>query len=340
MPFYLFASRPCLSSGAYCSVHRTFHDLHVAQQFVYLLLPHDFIDGWAFLPRSFLQPIAHMLLDQNTNLLRDVRPGRRCARRRWQITPSRQIPLPHADDVMAAVRAVDVITARMLTDHFHAITHAGSEIKAVRDMGLDALVDHGDRAWSGSRSPRQPCREATPRISRGLGISERGRGRHRCRATGVPEGHRYLVEAASSLRETHPRLLVLIAGRKGSSSSELERMVERDGLGDVVRFLGHRDDIPDLLAAADVFAFPSLYEGLGCAVIEAMAMEPPIVAFTSPRSGGRRGWAERRAVPAGATSALATELIVLTDERRRRELGVEAARSSRNGSPCEGVPTG
>ena len=71
-------------------------------------------------------------------------------------------------------------------------------------------------------------------------------------------------------------------------------------------------------------------------------MELPIVAFDIPAirevvEDGRSAVL----VPAGATSALATELDrLLTDERRRRELGVEAARSSRNGSPCEGVPTG
>jgi glycosyltransferase involved in cell wall biosynthesis len=49
-------------------------------------------------------------------------------------------------------------------------------------------------------------------------------------------------------------------------------------LEDRVRFLGHREDVPDLLAAADLFVFPSLYEGLGGAVVEAMALGLPVVA--------------------------------------------------------------
>jgi glycosyltransferase involved in cell wall biosynthesis len=49
-------------------------------------------------------------------------------------------------------------------------------------------------------------------------------------------------------------------------------------LGDRVRFLGHREDVPNLMSAADIFVFPSLYEGLGGALIEAMALELPIVA--------------------------------------------------------------
>jgi glycosyltransferase involved in cell wall biosynthesis len=45
-----------------------------------------------------------------------------------------------------------------------------------------------------------------------------------------------------------------------------------------IRFLGHRDDVPEVLAASDLFVFPSLYEGLPGAVMEAMALGLPIVA--------------------------------------------------------------
>ena len=50
----------------------------------------------------------------------------------------------------------------------------------------------------------------------------------------------------------------------------------------MVRFLGHRDDIADLLVAADVLAFPSRREGLPATLIEALALECPIVATDLP----------------------------------------------------------
>ena len=75
-----------------------------------------------------------------------------------------------------------------------------------------------------------------------------------------------------------PKLVLLIAGRSGHLTAELERLRSQNGLNGAVRFLGHRTDVPEILAAADLFVFPSLYEGMPGAVIEAMALGLPIVA--------------------------------------------------------------
>lgn len=80
--------------------------------------------------------------------------------------------------------------------------------------------------------------------------------------------HRTLVAAAALL----PDVDFAIAG-EGELRSELERSA-----GESVRFLGARADIPDVLASLDVFAFPSLFEGLCLAVIEAQAAGVPVVA--------------------------------------------------------------
>jgi glycosyltransferase involved in cell wall biosynthesis len=86
----------------------------------------------------------------------------------------------------------------------------------------------------------------------------------------VPQkDHRTLVEAARLVPEAD----FVVVG-DGELRDELERLA--DGLA--VRFLGARDDIPELLASFDVFAFPSLFEGLCLAVIEAQAAGVPVVA--------------------------------------------------------------
>jgi glycosyltransferase involved in cell wall biosynthesis len=85
------------------------------------------------------------------------------------------------------------------------------------------------------------------------------------------------IEAAAVLRERRTPVRLFIAGRAGKQTSELERLVDPRGLGKDVVLLGDRDDVPDLLAAADVFLFPSRWEGMGGSIIEAMALEVPMV---------------------------------------------------------------
>jgi glycosyltransferase involved in cell wall biosynthesis len=77
-------------------------------------------------------------------------------------------------------------------------------------------------------------------------------------------------------------MILIIAGRVGNATPALRAFVSRLGLEERVRFLGHRVDVPEVLAASDIFVFPSLYEGLGGALIEAMALGMPIVASDLP----------------------------------------------------------
>lgn len=89
-----------------------------------------------------------------------------------------------------------------------------------------------------------------------------------------------LLDAAALLRgETAERVRILLAG-EGALRATLEQRAGRLGVGHLVRFLGFRSDIPDLLAAADIVALPSLREGLSMALLEAMAAGKPVVATT------------------------------------------------------------
>jgi glycosyltransferase involved in cell wall biosynthesis len=92
------------------------------------------------------------------------------------------------------------------------------------------------------------------------------------------KGQGFLLEAFSTLALKHPRATLLIAGPRGPATEQLNRLRAVMPNGHRVRILGHRNDIPELLAAADAFVFPSLYEGMPGAVIEAMAVGLPIIA--------------------------------------------------------------
>ena len=101
-------------------------------------------------------------------------------------------------------------------------------------------------------------------------------GRHR-RPAGLPEG-------ARALRRRRRRAAAHGRGRRcGSAAGPLlddgtARRSPAAGLGDRMRFVGERRDVPDLLPAFDVFAMSSRYEGLPCAVVEAMRCGLPVVA--------------------------------------------------------------
>jgi glycosyltransferase involved in cell wall biosynthesis len=91
------------------------------------------------------------------------------------------------------------------------------------------------------------------------------------------KGHSYLFQSVKRLRGRYPPLRVLIVG-DGPHRATLEEECQALGLTDVVTFLGMRQDVPDLLAASDVFVLPSLLEGLPMAVLEAMLMRCPVIA--------------------------------------------------------------
>jgi len=94
------------------------------------------------------------------------------------------------------------------------------------------------------------------------------------------KGQRYLLEAIPLIARRHPGVVAVFAGRDGNSTSQLRSIVVTLGIQDHVRFLGVRDDVPKLLAASDVFVFPSLFEGLGVSLLEAMAANAAVCAVS------------------------------------------------------------
>ena len=91
------------------------------------------------------------------------------------------------------------------------------------------------------------------------------------------KGHRYLLQALPSLIETWPQLCCLFVG-EGELHDALHRMAIDLGVERVCRFVGVREDIADILAAADLFVLPSLSEGFPFVLLEALAMGCPVVA--------------------------------------------------------------
>jgi glycosyltransferase involved in cell wall biosynthesis len=87
------------------------------------------------------------------------------------------------------------------------------------------------------------------------------------------KGHTFLIAAAAEV----PGVTFAFAG-DGPLRQALETQAREQGVADRCVFLGERDDVPQLLAAADLVVLPSLFEGLPVSVLEAMAAERPVIA--------------------------------------------------------------
>lgn len=127
------------------------------------------------------------------------------------------------------------------------------------------------------------------------------------------KGHRYLLEAVPLVLERHPSARFALVG-DGELRGELEALAESLGVAGHVEFLGRRDDVPELLATFDVFALPSLFEGLCLAVIEAQAAGVPVVA--TPVGGIRETVVDGETgllVPPRDAAALAAAIVRLLD---------------------------
>jgi glycosyltransferase involved in cell wall biosynthesis len=135
-----------------------------------------------------------------------------------------------------------------------------------------------------------------------------------------------VIEAVARLRDELPGIQLLIIGSDvpGSTYSEdLRRLAADRGVSDHVALLGRRDDVEELLAAADVFVMPSFQEPFGLVFCEAMAMGKPVVALDDGGTveiveDGRTGLLSSR----GDLDALTANLrSLLLDPARRAAMG-------------------
>ena len=137
------------------------------------------------------------------------------------------------------------------------------------------------------------------------------------------KGITHLLDAAAAV----PHASFAIAG-EGANRAALEQRAATLGVSDRVRFLGHRHDVPALLAAADLFVLPSLYEGLPLAVLEAMAAGVPVIATAI---GGTdevvRDGETGTLVPAANSEALGAAIARALADRERASRLALAARS-------------
>lgn len=93
----------------------------------------------------------------------------------------------------------------------------------------------------------------------------------------VPEkNHILLIDVLKRAVSINPNVFLLMVG-DGETKKEIEQIIDSNQLSHKVLILDHRNDIPEILHAMDVFVFPSIVEGLGIALIEAQAADLPCI---------------------------------------------------------------
>jgi len=139
--------------------------------------------------------------------------------------------------------------------------------------------------------------------------------------------HKGHPELLAAMRDVDAELWVVGNRLDSDHGEDLEPYFAACGLGSRLRRLGYREDVPALLAAADIFALPSFFEGLPMSVIEAMLTALPVVAtrVRGPREqveDGRTGLL----VPPRDAPALAAALARLAGEPELRARMGQAGR--------------
>ncbi len=133
---------------------------------------------------------------------------------------------------------------------------------------------------------------------------------------------RRLIEAFALLSDNDSRVKLVIVGASGWLTSDLAPLVQLHGLSSRIVFMGYvpDDDLPHWYQAATVFCYPSLYEGFGLPVLEAMACGVPVVTSRTSSLPEVTGDAALLADPTDVRGLASALQSVLADDARRQAM--------------------
>ena len=170
---------------------------------------------------------------------------------RWSARRSHVVIVAVGDEVARSARRYLRLPANRVIVIRRGFDFAALEAAAGADLE--------DRAWPDGASPRVL---AVGRLA-------------------PQKGQRYLLEALPAIIERHPAAHLVIAG-SGPLETALRERAARLGVAGAVTLAGIRRDVPALLARADAFVLPSLWEGGAGALVEAMGLGVPVAATDDP----------------------------------------------------------
>ena len=169
-------------------------------------------------------------------------------------------------------KLIDRLTAQRGVDHFHSITEAVKK-HYVQEIKLNptkiTVVPRGRKAILKSYDEKPKLDNEVFQIIN-VGRQE------------FQKGQLLLLKAAQILKIKNYKINVKILGRNGAMTSELKEYIQTHNLEDVVDLVGFNHNVQDYLLNSHLFVFPSYYEGLGGALIEAQAAGLPAACSDIP----------------------------------------------------------
>ncbi len=242
---------------------------------------------------------------------------------------ARLLRLPHLITMHGGFRSCTAVRRRIalrwaMRNSAHTVmVSRATQRQFATDLGLDGgrftVVPNGVTQQSGSPDKVRAEFGIRPdeRVLLAVGTLERHK------------GHQILLEALSYLEREKQRVpwrLIIAGGRGGDQHNSLIEFAEEAGLSDRVHVVTNRNDIPDLLALADIFVMPSLIEGLPMALLEAMIAKKTIIASaTSGIPEAIESGREGILVTPGDIGSLSRGLQALLTDSARRAALAEAA---------------
>lgn len=170
------------------------------------------------------------------------------------------------------VKQIDRCSHRLASPMVHAVTRSAS-LNAVEHLHLnpqDITVVYRGRPEVQVNDSRDPLRQALQIPDTAYVFIHVARQEHQ-------KNHLGLIAAFEPVWQRHPNARLLLVGREGNTSAEIQQRLADSPARDAILSLGHRNDVVALLRCADAFVLPSHFEGLSGAMIEAMEAGLPVI---------------------------------------------------------------
>lgn len=182
---------------------------------------------------------------------------------------------------LAGYRLLDSVTQRRGVDHFHAngnsvAQHYKNKLKIAQQRITVIPRGRNNNPYVGDHLTRERVRQE---LTTGGRIMLLNIARQE-----FQKGIDVLIEAMNNLGAEKEKVQLVLVGREGNMTLRIKEKIRSYQLEQSVVLLGHRHDVSSLLVAADIFVFPSRFEGLPGALIEAEAAGLPIICSDIPNN--------------------------------------------------------